>query len=58
MNSNLQWELDWIDRNKHLYDGDWHVLAVKGSITRRYKIAALEAEIKKLQEQLEEKCNG
>ena len=44
----LQWELDWIDRNKHLYDSDKHAEAVKGNIKKRYYIRELEAEIANL----------
>lgn len=45
-----RWELDWVNRNKHLYDGEWHVAAVKGNIAKRYKIAELEAETENLKE--------
>ena len=47
----LQWELDWIDRNGHLYDSAMHAQAVKGNIEKRYKIRELEAEIRRLSPQ-------
>lgn len=39
--SALQWELDWIDKHLHLYEGPLHAEAVKRNIEKRYKINEL-----------------
>ncbi len=46
-NRSLQWELDWIEKNKCLYDSDLHASAVKGNIEKRYRIRELESELRK-----------
>lgn len=48
-----EWELRWIDTNKHLYDSCWHAEAVKGNVDKRYRIRELEERVREL-ERLEE----
>ena len=38
-------ELNWIDKNKHKYEGELHAASVKENIKKRYRIAELEAAI-------------
>ncbi len=54
MNSLLQWELDWIDRNVNRYDSLLHVQAVKENIKKRYQINELNRKINLLHDELEE----
>lgn len=48
----MNWELQWIDDNVHLYTSSEHAEAVKRNIEKRYKILALEAHIKDLEKEL------
>lgn len=48
MSKLLQDELDWIDNNIERYDSPMHAAAVKGNISKRYKINELEREIERL----------
>ena len=43
-----EWELRWIDTNKHLYSSDLHAEAVKRNIEKRYLIRALEEQVQDL----------
>lgn len=45
----MKWELEWVDKNIHLYDSPLHAEAVKRNIEKRYAILALQARIKELE---------
>lgn len=40
-----EWELRWIDTNRHLYDSLGHAEAVKRNIEKRYRLRALEEQL-------------
>lgn len=44
----MEWELAWIDANRHLYDSPLHAEAVKRNIEKRYRILELEKKLKGL----------
>lgn len=35
----LQWEINWVLSNQHLYEGPMHAQAVVGNIQKRYQLA-------------------
>lgn len=43
-----EWELRWIDTNRHLYDSYGHAEAVKRNIEKRYLIRALSEQVEDL----------
>jgi hypothetical protein len=46
------WEADWIDKNLHRYDSIKHAQAVKGNISKRKRIQALERELAALKKSI------
>jgi len=44
----LQWELDWVWKNRDQYCCDLHALSVIENIKKRYQINKLKDEIEKL----------
>lgn len=49
--SNIEWELKWIDEHLDRYDSIGHAESVKRNIEKRYKILELEAHIKQLEKE-------
>lgn len=46
----MDWELSWVSENAHRYTSPEHAEAVKRNIEKRYRIRALQARIKELED--------
>ena len=46
----MEWEINWLRANAHMYEGPMHVQAVIQNIIKRYEIRALTAKLKELEE--------
>jgi hypothetical protein len=49
-NTLLQWEIEWVQKNQHLYDGPMHAKAVIGNIKKRYWIAEVKKRISQFEQ--------
>lgn len=55
MNILLKAEIEWINKNQHLYTSPLHARAVIGNITKRYEIVDLKKQITVFKQRLQTK---